>query len=209
MLPTFGIVTFRRPDKLQRLYDSIQRFYPSANVVIADNGCRPPITTTELLKSPLHSVSHILQFDCGLSASRNFLADHTNSDLLILDDDFEFTQKTDISQLQDVLAHDERIGIVCGDAGVTVPQDLHDGKLVPSKPNFRKTENGTTYQLCQFSDNFMLIRRAVFQDGIRWNPALKVNEHLDFFQRVATTKWLVAKAVSCRIKHNTGSNSPE
>ena len=53
----------------------------------------------------------MLPFDCGLSASRNWICDHTAGNVLMLDDDFEFTQDTKVELLQDVLDAEPNLAV--------------------------------------------------------------------------------------------------
>jgi hypothetical protein len=205
--PTFGIVTFRRPDKLRRLVDSIRRFYQDARIVIADNGRQLPARPATLSVAIAYCETHVLPFDCGLSESRNFLVSKTSGDLLILDDDFEFLPETRIESFQEILDADPTVGIVCGDAACSAPMDFEDGQLVPAKAAFQITPGGISYQPCDLADNFMLIRRQVFDDGIRWNPTLKVGEHREFFETIHNeSSWKVAHCPSVKVKHNRGGD---
>src|SRR5262245_50391305 len=65
---TFGITAFERPQHLVKLVDSLLRYYPSARIIVADNGHQKAVlpTQVEVLNLP---------HDCGLSAARNALID--------------------------------------------------------------------------------------------------------------------------------------
>jgi len=206
-LPTFGIVTFMRSRSVRRLVTSIRRYYRHANIVIADNGQKLPAPRAILAeRSIVEGASvNILPFDCGLSVARNFLLTDTTGDLVLLDDDFEFTAETCIRSLQSVLADDPTIGIVCGNAGMCAPQDfIGEGpKTTPARSPVQVTAAGITYQTCDMADNFLLIRREAIKSGVRWNPALKVGEHCAFFQDVKREgRWKVAAVAGCRVTHH-------
>lgn len=204
-LPTFGIVTFRRPHHLRRLVESIYRYYPSAIIHVADNGIQLPLENTELylrIGLDVGANHHILPFDCGLSASRNYLVDVTGGDLLILDDDFVFTDETDVELMMRILETDDEVGIVCGNADVVKPHNF-DGSPISSHALC------FPYSICDIADNFMLVRRAVFNDGVRWNPALKLREHRDFFEQVKATNWRVAFTPKSKVVNDRGTDSPE
>lgn len=209
VLPTFGIVAFMRPAKLARLIRSILDHYPSAKIVVADNGRRLPARPIELAVDFHCADVHVLPFDCGLSASRNFLVAHTTGDLLILDDDYVFTAKTRIDKLQHVSRHDPSIGIVCGNAGFTSPMNFAGGRTEPAGHHTIRTDEGTDYMLCDMSDNFMLVRREVFDDGIRWDGELKTGEHRDFFEKVHRSPWKVAYCESVTVDHDRTDDTPE
>jgi len=155
---------------------------------------------------------HILPFDCGLSASRNFLVDATTRDLVILEDDFFFTGDTNIAAMQQILAERPDIGVVCGDAeayGTTPMCFGNDGRLTPCRSDMQHTSGNVPYRLCDIADNFLLVRRQVFDDGIRWNPELKTGEHRDFFEKVKASGWKVAFTPASQIGHDTSEDSRE
>lgn len=210
-LPVFGVVTFRRPEKLDRLLRSVRVYYAEAYVHVADNGIPLPC---ELDAVDEHTVSEhasrydIMPYDAGLSACRNHLATATDSDLLILDDDFEFTDETNIEHLQAVLDSQPDIEIACGDAGCTKPL-VFDEEGNTKLTDEQKTAYGVVFIPCDISDNFMLIRRSAFDKGLRWNPALKVGEHRRFFERAKELGINVAHVPSCRVKHERGGDTPE
>ena len=105
---TFGITSFDRPAELLNLIRSIRQRYPLVPINVADNGRRRP---------PLpDSVRRInLPFDCGLSHARNALIDHLSTKyLLLLEDDFLFSEETSIEPLVEVLETDPEVGVVGG-----------------------------------------------------------------------------------------------
>jgi len=209
-LPTFGIVTFMRPEKLRCLVGSIRQHYPQAHIVIADNGVKLPATPAELSDSIPRTDTYVMPFDCGLSVSRNFLLNNTTGDVVILDDDFEFTAETNIEAMRDVLAEDSELGIVCGNAGLTQPMELIDGRTAPTKQAMQTTRAGNRYVRCDVADNFLLVRREAIKSGVRWNPGLKVGEHYDFFEQVKLGgKWKVAHMPDVKIGHDRTRDSKE
>jgi len=217
MLPAFGIVTFMRPEKLDRLIQSVSRWYPVASVLIADNGQRLPKGVHELAEFHAYLQSiiglridyHVLPFDCGLSACRNFLISQTVGDLLILDDDFEFTEETRIEDLQAVLDENPDIGIVCGNAGTGEPTVFDEDGCTKRTTEKRTTNTGVEFIPCDIADNFMIVRRSVFDAGLRWCPELKVGEHRRFFVQAKELGIKIAYVPSCKVKHDRTGDSSE
>lgn len=75
---TFIIHTFKRPDCLSRLLESIKEYYPNTPVIVYDDS----------------------EFDRGLSWGRNHLVSQVKTKyFLLLDDDFVFTNETKIERL--------------------------------------------------------------------------------------------------------------
>ena len=73
---TFGITAFDRPDELEQLVASIQRRYPRAKIVVADNG-------RQKARLPKEVQVIDLEFDAGLSRARNALIDALQTKVLV------------------------------------------------------------------------------------------------------------------------------
>ena len=183
---TFAITAFERPHHLRKLVESIRKYYPHAQIIVGDNGNQ---------KASLPSDVKVfdLPFDCGLSATRNFLIDQTPTEFfLLLEDDFEFTDETHVELLADVLDYDAEVGVVggtlyCGKIKQHYAVDIHRFRhtlsLEPSRGSFRATPNGVVYQICDMCFNFALFRRSMLTEH-RWHGHLKVGEHCPFFEAV-------------------------
>ncbi len=202
---TFGITTFNRPMLLRQLIDSIRLRYPSVRIVVADNG-------DEQVTLPDNVQVIRLPFDCGLSRARNALIDHLQTDyLLVLEDDFQFTDETDIEPLRQVLDSAADVGVVGGairgiDGRVTcyaldievcrqtmrVREATHRVEITPS---------GIPYRICDMVWNFALFRRTMLHEH-RWVDALKIGEHCPFFYEVKlASRWRVASCSLPKIFH--------
>jgi hypothetical protein len=93
---TIGISAFRRPGCVERLVESIRRFYPKTKIIIGDNGDQPAKIQDD------HLTYLRLPFNIGLSATRNRIVDALETPYLwLLDDDFEFTAETDCGRFLD------------------------------------------------------------------------------------------------------------
>lgn len=196
----FCITTFKRPKALERLLFSIAKYYPHANVYIADQNetldrrfykkLRIDIEKAGLKKRIAISS---LPYDCGLSYARNYLVTTApNKYKLILDDDMVFTEKTDIEKFYKLLENNTDCSIVGGlvqQNGV----DLHfefslmvkDETIyqVPDNQPMRDY-NGISYKKTGCVLNFALFRRDLF-NFIKWDSSLKVSEHTDFYLRLS------------------------
>lgn len=202
---TFGITTFERPHLLANLVRSIYQRYPLAKVVVADNGRQKATLpgTVEVLRLP---------FDCGLSAARNALIDTLQTEyLLILEDDFLFTDETRIEPLVEVLKSDPEVGVVGGALrslhgrvaayalDIEVFRDTMSVREATHRVKF--TPGGVPYRLCDMVWNFALFRRQMLAEH-RWDDQLKVGEHCPFFHQVKlAARWRVAACASTRIYH--------
>lgn len=195
----FCITTFKRPDAIKKLLSSIAEIYPMANIYVADQNevfdrefykkLRNDLYDIGLLKRP--SIEH-LPYDCGLSYARNHLVLTTpNKYKLILDDDFEFTNDTDIGKMVRLLDAFPRVGIVGGKVR-QLGHDLHFeftpeivGNTVVHKTEVQKwkKQDEIKYRRTGCVLNFALMRKELFQ-FIQWDSALKVTEHIDFYLRM-------------------------
>ena len=114
---TFIIKTFKRYECLDNLLRSIKRFYPTAKVLIADDNHEYEYDCKLYLKWKKRLDLEVIRlpFDSGLSAGRNAMVDKAkNPFILLLDDDFVFTEQTDINKFYKILKSDKEIGIVGG-----------------------------------------------------------------------------------------------
>jgi len=180
---TFGITAFNRPNALRQLVESICQFYPSAHIVVADNGwqfdsfCRA------------RCEYHVLPPDVGLCRCRNFLVDQLTDRrdwLLLLEDDFVFTAETRIDRLADVLAHDDQVDAIAGgvyfgetvDAFPRAHNDRAEIQLLCTPAQV--TPAGVRYCRSSWLHNFALFRRE-FVATHRWDNALKIGEHWSYW----------------------------
>lgn len=95
---TFIIKTFNRPQSLLRLLKSIENKYPRNKIIIADD-------SKKSYKSLVHrkyqnlDINYLeLSFDVGLSEGRNIMLQKIETEyFLLLDDDFEFDERTNVA----------------------------------------------------------------------------------------------------------------
>ncbi len=217
----FLINTFDRKKALERLLFSIAKYYPSANILIADDGKMfdveyyldlwKRLADNGLIKKP---TAYNVEFDKGISFKRNFLCKIAKEKeyryYLFLDDDFEFTEDTEIKKMRNILRFDWHIGVVGGkvlDDGKQERHFEHNFDLRGENLYFIKDESekkiiedySFTTPDCVL--NFFLAPAEVFND-IKWDNRIKIQgEHTDFFWRLKKTKWKVAYCPDVKINH--------
>jgi len=196
----FCITTFLRPDGLYNLLESINKYYPDANIYVAQQGdMYEPFERFDKFKV----IFFKLPFDFGLSASRNYLVKNTKAKyVLILEDDFIFNIDTRIEKMVKLLEYHEKFGTNVGVVGGLVKENwinltfehklLRKGNILlhlPDGDNWRDL-GSIRYKYTDCVLNFALFRREVFDD-IMWDDKLKLADHNDFYLRLKDTKWNV------------------
>lgn len=207
----FLITVFERWECLEKLMFSISKYYPQANIFIADQSKKfIPAKYNDLYFRLFEAGLRMkpkafgLKYDCGLSEARNFLVNATNRKYkLILEEDFVFTKETDIPRLQEIIESDPQLGIVGG----MVMQDGNEIKfehyLVKNGRTLKHIAssgyNCQNYKTTGCVPNFMLIRADL---GVKWDDQLKISgEHTDFFLQMADTEWKIAYCNDVAIDH--------
>jgi len=175
---TFIIKTFERPGCLDRLLQSIRKFYPDMPIVIADDSEEH---YPEISKKYEKTTHHCLPFNMGLSAGRNFLVDNIHSDFVILlDDDFVFSDDTNVEKLVKLA---ENYDIAAGAVRNRGKVFHYEGDL--------QVVDGTLHLLrkilpkpgqVDIAFNFFAARVKSLK-RVYWDPYLKMAEHADFFWR--------------------------
>lgn len=184
----FIIKTFERYNCLNDLLASIENFYPEANIIIADDSASIDYPFYKKWKSKLKINLIVLPFNSGLSFGRNMLLEHTSSPyILLLDDDFVFTEQTKIEHFLDVLENSD--AMICG--GCTIYNkaeehyefDIEYGGMEIVKNEINNTPIEIAGHNVYKTDsvlNFFLAKAELFEK-IKWDNDLKLSEHLSFF----------------------------
>lgn len=219
------IKTFLRNETLFEVVDSIHRHASALDyrIYIADDGKVDPARANlyEQLEEQGHCIVR-LPFDVGASAGRNAALRYIDEPYVLrMDDDFVFTDDTRVDLMIRVLAKDESIGAVADlevqrhrDKGVQAGElspfqgalHQHGSTLwkVPAVLDQIEWEvvDGVRIARCEFTRNFLLIRRALL-DHLRWDHRLKIRgEHLDFMlQIVRRSEWDLAFTPDSRHVH--------
>ena len=224
------ITTFMRNEKVRNCIDSLLNHYPDGlfRIYLGDQNEKIPASMEnyyQKLRKSGHKV-YKLPHNCGLSYARNYLVQRVREPyVMIIDDDFLFTKKTDITKFKDVLDSEEDIGIVGGKLSGRNP---YVGFLHPNKKqrkifkidtfslSYKTYEtkkypyrpNATEYFDTDIVLNFFLAKTEIFKE-IQWDSELLLVEHTDFFIRFKDTKWKVVYTPEVEIDHSTKKNSSE
>jgi len=171
---TACITVFKRYDALDRLVGSIKESYPELKILVQDT-------------------------EGNASWGRNRLLEGCETELvLLLEEDFVFTERTDLEQFITVLNHNPEISLVCGSEcepmGVS-PVDRSrllntsselrvEGELgvcYPSTHPWRFSE-GVRFQLCDAGHNFFIAEKSKLP---QWDEAIPMGgEHEEWFLRM-------------------------
>lgn len=191
---TFCITMFERWEKLKNLLYSIVKYYPTAKILIADQGKKFKNLEYRALYEDLKSkglinkpTAYNMPFDSGLSACRNKLVGLANTPyVLILEEDFVFTENTKIKDMYDILENNKEYSGIGGQVynnGIDKLNFFHNYKkkgktieMVDSKEDYN--EQGV--REIESILNFVLFRRELF-DKVKWENNIKISgEHTDF-----------------------------
>lgn len=190
------ITTYKRPECLHNLMRSIRCAGIENHIYIGDQTA-PEYYAEKYAGATTHVVK--LPDDCGLSYARNRLVEASTAPyVLILEDDFEFTYKTNIWALKDLMLARKNVGVV---GGMVTQHDIPiHFEFIPSIENgvlYHRRDGdhwhefaGTKYKATGAVLNFALMHRAIFED-VKWDEQLKLREHQDFYIRLQKTKWHV------------------
>ena len=126
------IKSFLRFNFLQKLLNSIERFYPNTTIRIVDDSPTqddsrgfPQQHLQEVMGREARFLKFIsgkenihfykMPFDIGLSAGRNYLLDKCQTKYFVLmEDDFHVTSRTNLSRLERVISSSSDIVIAAG-----------------------------------------------------------------------------------------------
>ena len=167
------------------------------------------------LYSELESEGHVvlrLTEPIGASQARNLLLNTLRDEAFVLrmDDDFELTAETDVPAMAALLDHVPELGAVAGlERQRGLGKGLFSGMISAAQGYFAVRDRtlvkmfvplsefeyrevaGVRYALADFTRNFLLVRRAVFET-IRWDERLPfAGEHADFLLQLRASGWKV------------------
>jgi hypothetical protein len=193
-----AFATLERPQVVQRLIVSIRKFRPEIRIYVADQSRRPE-AMAEFYRAFAVTVIP-MPFDAGVTASRNRLVEAISEDYFVLcDDDFILDARTDYTDAVRILEAEPGIAVVGGRLfdydGQTERlrnwelflQYDRTNKILFSIPIYQLAPKAREighirYFLCDAVLNFAVFRRAIFQQGARWDERFKSNgEHEDFY----------------------------
>jgi GT2 family glycosyltransferase len=217
---TFCITMFERWDKLKTLLYSITKYYPTAKIIIADQGKKFIAKEYRTLYQELFDLglknkptAINMPFDCGLSVCRNKLVGLARTNyVLILEEDFEFTENTKIKSMIDILENHLDISGIGGQVEENGIKLNFSHYYKKKGKTIKMVENKNEYNKNGYRDtegilNFALFRRNIF-DKVLWDKDIKVNgEHTDFLFKLKEADLKIVETIKSTIKHNKERDS--
>lgn len=204
---TITIKTRHRYSAVQSQVASIERYYPGVSIVVMDEYDPPDPTTYNVWLDYIKEKPRITygQKEQGISIGRiEGLKTAKTKYVLISDDDFVFTDKTNISQLLHVIQHtDASIVGAPTDEGFTfqgaIRANQPSGTSLPNLAFYANVfhEYLPCFAGCYVADyfqNFFLVDREEILEGKSWDPHLKFVEHRDVFLQMRNRS---LKAIYC------------
>jgi GT2 family glycosyltransferase len=221
----YCVTTMNRPRALERLLFSIAAHRPDAPVHIADQSEDFDPASYEALADRLavaglemRPTIHRLPFDCGIAVARNHLVDVTSRRYkLSLDDDFAFTERTDVDAMVRLLGAHSEAGLVGGcvtrngqvrHVGTDFERSDTSLRQVVSEAPLAK-QAGIRFRRAGCVPLFVLIREELFSH-LRWDPKMKTGgAHFDFFLRMEDTSYAVLYTPDVAIDHPPADAGPK
>ncbi|PJF19792.1 hypothetical protein PSACC_00402 [Paramicrosporidium saccamoebae] len=204
-LLTVTVKTMDRMHKVFELVSSLRQYYPNLPILVANDGSQAFDTPA----GPKRGFTYLpLPYDTGLSEARNIMVDKVETPLMmILDDDFVFTEHSDLGYLVHQLISN-RLDIVA--ASSPADRNQHGFNYVGLLERRDRQVHlihgdrggipGSTCVRVDLVPNIFVARRVVLEK-IRWDPILKLGEHEDFFLRAMEADIKVANCRSVELTH--------
>ncbi|ADR20591.1 hypothetical protein MATR_17840 [Marivirga tractuosa] len=212
------IKTYNREKTLFNTLESISKFCKNIEykLYIFDDSNKisnEKIIYYDKLKCSNHFI-YCTESKTSVTAARNFLVQNLEDEKYVLriDDDFEFNKDTKLEVLISILDFDSRIGVISGiEKQIGTGKGVLNGEISPRQGffkiedevliknnvpvknwKFNKTNKNHRFSYCDFSRNFLMIRRSVFND-ISWDESLPFHgEHEDFMLQIKQSPWKLA-----------------
>ena len=198
------VKTFRRPQSLLRLLETLRVQYPEMPVLIADDS-QPAYSE---VSAPFPGVEHyVLPDDEGGAYGRNFLLERVATPYaLYVDDDFIFTEETQVERLLTFVKNgiwDLAAGAVCnGRQPIEYDATFElQGDVLWLRPQVSVNAPHRT----DITVNFFASSTEHLQE-IRWDSSLRQGYHLDFFYRCWLAGVKVGTLPSVKAGHDRGGD---
>lgn len=202
---TLVFATVDRPHCVQRLIDSIKKYFPCIKVVVGNQG-EPSDHLAEYYQKNDVKVAY-LPHDAGVSAARNAAVELVETEYILLaDDDFVIGHDTSLFAPVTILDSDNSVDIVGGllydiygaldfSAGHERRweriffHDENEGLLVSLPVDsfypLERRVKGYSYFVCDAVMNWALMRKSIFSRGAKWDEIYTCNgEHEDFYLNI-------------------------
>jgi hypothetical protein len=212
-----GIKTILRDDKLKHTVESLERFYPGIQIIIADDGHIGRGSAKFDWYWELSQRGHkvlMMPFDSGFGAKSNIIARVlTRPYLLIGSDDFDFSEPdtvTGIRTMHRILEAKPELDIVSG----RVNNNPYEFYLVESPDRTIveevRIDNPQCLTVCDLTVNYSMVRKIVF-DRVGWDEDVKIGggEHGAFFLDVKRAGFKTAWVPGVNINTQPGTDSEE
>ena len=175
---TILIKSFMRPECVNNLLMSIRMKYDIKIIIVDDSETPLNFDYDDNIKT------YNIEFDSGLSAGRNFGVSKIETPYFLLcDDDFEFTDNTDLVKWLDIFKNSD-LDILGGDVIMNGNRidyfgllEKVDDKLYYRHGNHNINEFYTEYDLIL---NFFIAKTKKIKK-YKWDDSLKLAEHTAFF----------------------------
>ncbi len=198
---TFCIKTIHRPQCCAALVRSIYEYCGDDRPLIhvLDDG-KPELRFSTCCHAEAAMVDRLIEtkFDIGLSAGRNRLLDAGDSPVgVFTDDDHLVTEETRLLVLAAKLNKHADVDLLAA-----LSNDVEKPKLMRVDGKTLRIPHGDyqrrdSIRRCHYVCNCFVSYRDILQ-AIRWDEALKVEEHWDFFWRAK----IAGMKVACDLEHS-------
>lgn len=215
------IKTFLRDGFLLKTIEDVERNLPGAKMIIVDDGLesKRKISLYAELRDRGHTCAW-LPFDSGFCAKANESLKYLDRDyLLIGSDDFDFspTAAAGVAKLLTVLRNVSDLGMASGRCdGTPYEGFIEKGydyiREHPLTMDDFETVEGIQYKRCDLTVNYGLVRKGVFDSGVRWADYKIGGDHFEWFDQVKLHGWPVAYVKGVNIRQQRpfpGAASPE
>eukprot|EP00946_MAST-07B_sp_MAST-7B-sp1_P005211 g5211.t1 len=209
-----------RSRHVNRLIKSIRAFYPTIEILVADDSVKRSPTeapySIPVWARDDHTQLIILPEDSGLSLGRNILVHSVKTRFFVLfDDDFIVTRYTRIEKFLGILLLNSDVIVVGGGLSLGATPDTNnpsyesyglDATVIAHSKTavFKKSAAPLDAHGCRRVDatfNFFMADTAAIRKT-PWNPELKINEHEALFLLIKLSGKKVVECPGVHIFHN-------
>jgi glycosyltransferase involved in cell wall biosynthesis len=177
---TAVVKAFERPRSLERLLDSLAKWFPGIHIIVADDSrISTALSGVEVVRLP---------FDSGVSVGRQAALDRVRTPYTwLLDDDFVLYSGSRLDLAFDALQRHPELDLVGGPV-INLPllrkSRSNPGGIyrTPRAPRVPLGPHRSGLEICDKVPNYYLARTERLK-LVGWTPELKRLDHADFFTR--------------------------
>ncbi|WP_203293118.1 glycosyltransferase family 2 protein [Luteirhabdus pelagi] len=181
------IPTFNRPDYLEEAIESVEKqTYSSIEIIVVDDGSEKPYA--KAICEKFKNCHYYFKENGGLSSARNFGVNLARGNYIaFLDDDDRW--KEDKLEIQvSVLQAAPKVDCVHSAAVVIDETGNNTGEIIGASRNKAHKRSGYVFWnalgVWVVKSPTPLIRKEVFDAGLKFDETIKVGEDIDFYQRL-------------------------